>query len=145
MGAAKPDSDVNLTIIRNGSEKGLNVQLGELKDKLKPAEQDKQPESKIGLNVKEITPELAQKYKLDREEGVIIFNVERGSKAFNAGFRSGDIIVNIDKEEIKSIDDYEKAIEKVVNGKLALFLVKRGESSLYIGYRFEDDKENKEE
>jgi serine protease Do len=145
VGAAKPDSDVNLTIIRNGSEKGLNVQLGELKDKLKPAEQDKQPESKIGLNVKEITPELAQKYKLDREEGVIIFNVERGSKAFNAGFRSGDIIVNIDKEEIKSIDDYEKAIEKVVNGKLALFLVKRGESSLYIGYRFEDDNEKKEE
>jgi len=123
----------------------LNVQLGELKDKQKPAVQDNQPESKIGLNVKEITPQTAKKYNLDREEGVIIINVERGSKAFDAGFRSGDIIVNIDKEEINSIDEYEKAIERVINGKLALFLVKRGENSLYIGYRFEDEKENKEE
>ncbi len=145
VGATKPDSDVNLTIIRNGSEKVLNVQLGELKDKQKPAVQDNQPESKIGLIVKEITPQMAKKYNLDREEGVIIINVERGSKAFDAGFRSGDIIVNIDKEEINSIDEYEKAIERVINGKLALFLVKRGENSLYIGYRFEDEKENKEE
>ena len=145
VGETKPESDVELTIIRNGKEKVLDVHLGELKDAKKPAEtEEEQADSKIGLNVKEITPELAKKYNLDRESGVILFNVERGTKAYNAGFRSGDIITNIDKTEINSIEDYNEAIEKVVEGKLALFLVKRGQNSLYIGYRFSNDDEEEE-
>ncbi len=146
VGATKPDSDVNLTIIRDGKEKVINVQLGELKDAKKAAaEPEESTDNKIGLNVKEITPELAKKYSLERESGVILFNVERGTKAYNAGFRTGDIITNIDKTKINSLTDYNNAIEKVVEGKLALFLVKRGQNSLYIGYRFDDDDEEKEE
>ena len=146
VGETKPDSDVKLTIIRNGKEKVIDVNLGELKDTKKPAENNKnEVDDKIGLNVREITPELAKKYNLDRDSGVIIFNVERGTKAYNAGFRSGDIITNIDKNEINNLEDYNSAIEKVVDGKLALFLVKRGPNSLYIGYRFEDEEDDKEE
>ncbi len=146
VGATKPDSDVSLTIIRDGKEKVLDVQLGELKDAKKAADvPEESVDSKIGLNVKEITPELAKTYKLDRESGVILFNVERGTKAYDAGFRSGDIITSIDKTEINSLDDYNSAIEKVVEGKLALFLVKRGPNSLFIGYRFDKDDEEQEE
>lgn len=146
VGAAKPDSDVNLTIIRDGKEKVLDVKLGELKDAKKASDEpEESTDSKIGLNVKEITPELAKKYNLDRDSGVILFNVERGTKAYDAGFRSGDIITSIDKTEINSLDDYNSAIEKVVEGKLALFLVKRGPNSLFIGYRFDKDDEEQEE
>ena len=49
-------------------------------------------------------------------------------------------VVTIDKTDINTLEDYDKAIEKVVDGKLALFLVKRGENSLYIGYRFSDSE-----
>lgn len=144
VGAAKPDSDVNLTIIRDGKEKVLNVHLGELKDiKKAAAEPEENTDSKIGLNIKEITPELAKKYNLERDSGVILFNVKRGTKAYDAGFRTGDIITNIDKTEISSIDDYNSAIENVVKGKLALFLVKRGQNSLYIGYRFDNNEDKK--
>jgi len=146
VGATKPDSDVNLTIIRDGKQKVINVHLGELKDTKKAAaEPEDSTDSKIGLNVKEITPELAKKYNLERDGGVILFNVERGTKAYDAGFRTGDIITNIDKTEINSIDDYNGAIEKVVEGKLALFLVRRGPNSLYIGYRFDNNEDVKEE
>ena len=144
VGAAKPNSDVILTIIRNGKKKVIDVQLGELKDAKKAAaEPEESTDSKIGLNVKEITPEMAKKYNLDRDSGVILFNVERGTKAYDAGFRSGDIITNIDKTEINSMDDYNNAIENVIKGKLALFLVKRGQNSLYIGYRFNEDENKK--
>ena len=145
VGETKPESDVNLTIIRNGKEKVVDVHLGELKDTKKAAaEPEESIDSKIGLNVKEITPELAKKYNLDRDSGVILFNVERGTNAYNAGFRTGDIITNIDKTEINSIEDYNEAIDRVVEGKLALFLVRRGQNSLYIGYRFENDDKNEE-
>ena len=72
-----------------------------------------------------------------------MFNVQRGTEAYDAGFRTGDIITNIDKTEINSIDDYNSAIENVVEGKLALFLVKRGQNSLYIGYRFDNNEDKK--
>ena len=142
VGVAKPESDVNLTILREDKDKKLEeikveVKLGELKDQdqSKDTKED-ESESKLGLNVKEITPEMVNRFKLDQDSGVIIVNVARGSKAFEAGFRSGDVIINIDKNDITNIEDYNKVVNEIAKDKLALFLVKRGKNTYYIGYRF---------
>ena len=144
VGVAKPDSDVTLTIIRDGNEKVLKVKLGELKDQVPGSDKTEETEDKLGLNVQEITPELVNRYKLEQDSGVIIVNVARGSNAYEAGFRTGDIIVSIDKNEISDMKDYNRVVGEISKDKLALFLVKRAGNTYYIGYRFPKDKNEEE-
>lgn len=136
-----PGSKVDLTIIRNGEEKDMELTLGELKDS-KDKAQKLSTDKKLGMNVEEITPEIASRYNLQNEQGVIITDVDRASDAREAGFRPGDIILQIDKKQIQSLEDYNNAVEQLSEGKLALFLVKRGDTTLYVGYRLSENTDN---
>lgn len=129
-----PGTEVELGIIRDGEQKTVNLTLGELKDSDAGG---RKPDSdkKLGLSVEEITPEIATRQNLDSQNGVIITEVERASEAWEAGFRPGDIILQIDKKQINDLEDYNQAVEAMSEGQLALFLVKRGDNTLYVGYR----------
>jgi len=56
----------------------------------------------IGINVQDLTPELVQAFNLPRHQGVIISKVQTNSSAYDAGLRSGDIVLSINQREIKS-------------------------------------------
>ena len=58
--------------------------------------------------------------------------MEQVSPAADAGLRRGDLIKEINKVEIESLDDYKKAMDKVGDEKSFLALIKRGENTLYI-------------
>lgn len=135
----KPGSVVIVTILREGVEREIKVVLGELKDQ-KAESEVRDSSDKFGFSVEEITPELVRKFKLDQDEGVMVVNVARGTRAWEAGFRLGDVILKIDKMDIRGIDDYDNAIEKFKDGGLALFLVKRVKNTLYIGYRLSEEE-----
>ena len=138
VGVSKPESNATITIIRDGAEQEIQLLLGELKD-TKASVSSNDSNNKFGLNVEEVDPENVKKFKLDQEKGVVIVDVEKGSKVWEAGFRSGDIILKIDKVDISNLQDYKKALEQVDKGELSLFLVKRAKNTLYIGYRLSDE------
>jgi serine protease DegQ len=50
----------------------------------------------IGVEPQDVTPELAEAFRLTRKEGAIIAGVMRGGPADRAGVRTGDILVEID-------------------------------------------------
>lgn len=129
-----PGSQVELVVIRNGEEKEIELTLGELQDS-KDKAQKLNSDKRLGMSVEEITPELASRHNLEVQKGVIITDVQRASDAWEAGFRPGDVILQVDKKQIDTLEDYNRAIEDMSEGKLALFLVKRGETTLYVGYR----------
>lgn len=57
----------------------------------------------IGVAVQDMTPELAESFKLDKVQGVLISEVLRGGPADKAGIRPGDILVGIgDSTDIDS-------------------------------------------
>jgi len=81
----------------------------------------------IGAGVQELTPELAESFKLGDVKGVLITEVIRNSPAERAGIRAGDILVAIDD---KNIDSWSSMLETVANlppGKVVLTrLVRNG-------------------
>lgn len=143
VGATKPDSNVTLTIIRNGKKMEVKVKLGKLEDDSQSLDKNGTI-VELGMDVTDITPDIARRFSLDNKSGVIIARVKRGSIAYDAGFRSGDIVISIDKKDVSNVKDYNKIIKGIKNkDKPALFLVKRGKSTLYIGIKPFKDKKTK--
>lgn len=81
----------------------------------------------IGAGIQELTPELAESFKLGSAKGVLITEIIRNSPAEQAGMKTGDILVSIDG---KSINDWSAMLETVANlppGKSAIIkLVRNG-------------------
>jgi serine protease Do len=122
---------VTVTVIRDGKEKEFSVTIGELKEKESEAA-TREEKSNLGLTAEQITPDLARRYGLSEDEGILITQVEPGSPADDAGVKRGDIIKEINRKPVKSMSQYLKALEKRKSGENILFLIKRGRNSIWI-------------
>lgn len=129
--------EVILKIIRNHQEKSLKVVTGELKeDRLASmVEEPKGVEDELGLATQELTPEQAQHLGLKQKRGVVISEVEPGSPADEAGLQRGDLIEEVNRSPVRSLEDYRKALQKSKASKSFLFLVRRGESTIYTALK----------
>jgi serine protease DegQ len=70
----------------------------------------------IGVESQDITPELADSFGLDRQDGAIIAGVVRDGPADRAGMLPGDILLAIDGKSIGSSDDMLKLIAELRPG-----------------------------
>ena len=86
----------------------------------------------LGMEVQEITPEMAKNYGLSRTSGVIIVQVENGSPAAEAGLTPGDIIVEIDKKPVKDVKTLNDLLARVKEGETVLFLIDRGGTTIFV-------------
>ncbi len=124
---------VKIKVIREGKVKTLKVKI----EKMKDGELAKAggPINNLGMSVQELTPDIAEQLGLETTEGVIVVRVERGSPSHRGGLRRGDVIIQINRHDIKNIDDYRSAMRKFKKGDTALFLIIRGSSSFYAAIR----------
>ena len=54
-----------------------------------------------------MTPELAQRYQLEGVQGVVVTHVEPGSPAEDAGFRVGDVVLEVNRHPVGSVSDFK--------------------------------------
>ena len=87
--------------------------------------------SGLGVTVQPVTPEVARQLELKDATGVVVTRVDPQGAASEAGLQRGDVIVEIDRKPVKSVDDFEKAIAKN-GGKQVLMRVQRGGTALYV-------------
>jgi serine protease Do len=86
-----------------------------------------------GLSVQDITPELAQRLGLNPDEqGVVISGVAPGSPAEEAGLQPGDVVKELNRQEIQNLNDYNQAIEKAKQDKSLLLVIKRGGTTHFV-------------
>ncbi|MGB7291007.1 MAG: DegQ family serine endoprotease [Thermodesulfobacteriota bacterium] len=139
VGVVQPGTKEDLKLVRDGVEREVSVKIGELPENLAVGEDKSQEvsEEKLGLVVQGITPQIADRLNLDESMGVIVTNVSPGSVAQETGFRPGDVIVEINNKSIKNMKDYDKATAKLEKGESTLFLVKRGENTIYLAVKIE--------
>jgi len=75
----------------------------------------------IGVEPQDITPELADAFRLPRKEGAIVAGVMRGSPAERAGVRVGDILVDVDGKPITGTTTMLDVIAQLPPGTTATF------------------------
>jgi serine protease Do len=127
------EKKVRMKVLRDKKEVMLNVTVGELKDEEVVASVPEKGE--LGLTVQKITPQMAESLGLDKPEGVVVTAVEPGSAADEAAIRRGDVILEIDRKAVRSLDEYKKAVSVIRKGKGILFLVRRGENTLFLALK----------
>ena len=131
-----PGAKVELEIIRNGERRFLPVDLGERKEDAVmaaiPAPQvPVLPELKLGLNVQDLTPELAEKFKIKDKKGVLVSKVESGSAAQEQGLREGDLIKEFNRQPVNSADEFKSALSQIKKGDSVLLRVVRENRAFY--------------
>lgn len=129
VAVAKPGRDAEVVIIREGTRKTFNVLIDKLKDSGQTADA---VSKKLGLNVQEITPDLAETLKLSSTEGILVSDVEFGSSAGEAGIRRGDVILEINRKKIKNLAEYEESLKETKTGDNILFLIQRGGGTVFV-------------
>ncbi|MBU3912062.1 MAG: trypsin-like peptidase domain-containing protein [Candidatus Omnitrophica bacterium] len=110
-----------LEIVRKRKVYSVDVEIGERPEDRglavsKKAQIDQGPAAQPpknwnGIEVSEITQDIAARFKLSPGSGVIVAGVEQGSVAEDAGIRVGDIIHEINRQPIKNITEYNDAIK----------------------------------
>ena len=118
-----PDTEVEITILRDDKEISKKVNITEKQTLTAGVGKKDSTESqeKLGLEVKELTDELAEQYDLKGQKGVIITKILSGSLAERAELQAGDLITEINGYVVKNIDDYRKAVEKIEEKKSVEF------------------------
>ena len=128
-----PGKTVPVKILRNSKDMTLNVAVGEMKESREVVASSR--EGNLGLSVQPLTPELASNLGIDKTDGVVVTSVQPGSPGDDAGLQQGDVIAEINHKRIRSLADYNAAISEAGKNKTVLFLVRRGEGSLFLALK----------
>jgi serine protease Do len=128
-------TSVSVKVRRGGDEESFTVTVGEL-DEGEQAEASGASSEQLGLAVQTLTAEIAENLGLDRGvRGVVVTEVEPDGPAAEAGLRRGDVIAEVNRRPVHNAGQYEKAIGMSGKGKSVLFLVRRGDNTIFLAIR----------
>jgi serine protease Do len=84
----------------------------------------------LGLSVKSLTREQAQEFvdqlHLDKQQGVLVTNVQPSGFALDLGVHHGDIILSINHHPLASAEDFNRLQSSLKSGDDVLLLIARG-------------------
>jgi serine protease Do len=124
---------VPIEVIRNGKHLALSATIKELKEQqVASAENPGEAGASWGLQVRDLTPELAQQLGLHSSKGVVVTGVKQDSAAADANLQQGDQILEINHKKIANADEFASLARQAQKSKSqALLLVQRGNATLY--------------
>ena len=111
---------VELTVWRKGQTLKVPVTTGELPNEIsrasnepaRPPQEKQQELGKFGLQVQELTKEMAQRFKLGVQKGVIVTDVEDNSLAAQQGIEREDVITEVDGKPVSDVKSFREALNK---------------------------------
>ena len=127
-----PGKKAGVEVMRDGKKKMLTIELVERKDEAVTASIPKQPETFLGLSVQDLTPEIAERFKIKDDKGAIVTKVEPGSAAESEGLKEGDLIKEVNREKVNSAVDFKNLMEKTKKTEAVLLRVTRENRAFFI-------------
>ncbi|MFA6137476.1 MAG: Do family serine endopeptidase [Sulfurimonas sp.] len=118
IGSYAPSKVVNIKFLRDKKVQTINVTLASLDNSTVAGQFEYE-----GIEVVSLTSSDKQQLNTNMN-GVLVINVKGNSIAQTIGIRKGDIIIQIEDSEIKTLNDFKRATES--EGKKRVFLYRRG-------------------
>jgi serine protease Do len=144
IASRKPGAKVELGFVRNGKQQNTSVTIADraklfasrLSDDESGNDENTPKQSKFGITVRKLTPEMAERLDIPAGKGVIVQDVKGGSFAEDIGVGRGDVILEINKQPVNNEDDFSKAESHLKSGEDVVFLVRPRGSSRQDGTIF---------
>ena len=130
----------NIEMVRDGKTINFIVKIGEMPTV--EEEGSEFPKEKVfsvqtGLKVEAVTSEVAKELELPWVKGLVIAEVIPGSSADDMGLQPGDVILEANRIEMSSVDEWEELINKLEPGDTLLLLVFRSGRTYYVPIKVE--------
>jgi serine protease Do len=133
IASRKPGSKVPLGFVRNGKKQDATVTVADraklfaarLGDDDEGGEEAAPKESKLGLTVRAVTSDMADRLDIPAGKGVIVQDVKPSSFADDVGVTRGDVILEINKQQVNSEDDFTRVSSSLKSGQDVVFLVRQ--------------------
>ncbi|MFZ0286753.1 MAG: PDZ domain-containing protein, partial [Terriglobales bacterium] len=133
IASRKPGTKVTLGFVRNGKKKDVAVtvtdraklfsaRLGEDEEGAEPAAPKP---SKLGLTVRAVTSDMADRLDIPAGKGVIVQDVKPGGFADDVGLARGDVILEVNKQAVNTEDDFSRVAATLKSGQDVVFLVRQ--------------------
>ncbi|MEW6102957.1 MAG: Do family serine endopeptidase [bacterium] len=123
--------EVEISLVREGNRITLRVKLEKMPEEGKEETKDSGVFEWLGMSLQDLTEAIKEEFGLSPDEkGVLVSNILQGSKADEGGIRRGDIIKEMDRKEIISLNELKKMTSKIKK-KNILFLIKREKYIFY--------------
>jgi serine protease Do len=140
----KPGSKAKLSFVRNGKKEETTVTIADrqklfatrLGEDEEGNDQEEPKPSKFGLTVRPLTPEIADRLDVPAGKGIIVQDVKPGSFAEDVGLNRGDVILEVNKQPVNSLDDFNRLEGSMKSGQDVVFLVRPRGSSRQDGTIF---------
>jgi serine protease Do len=123
VGRTEVGKTVNVEIIRDKRPLTLRVKVAERPEELEEAAEVSQKAWR-GMEVSELTSDLARRYRIEEQQALVITHVEPGTPASLAGLIPGDVIISINRRRVRNMQEYESLIKKLKGN--ALMRTERG-------------------
>ena len=82
----------------------------------------------LGVRPADLTPQVSERFDIDVESGVLVLSITEDSPAGEAGVREGDVVVGIDGDEIRVVEDLLSRLRQNEPGqRVTLEIVRDGD------------------
>jgi serine protease Do len=125
---------VELAIIRDGQPRSLSVTIANLAQaRSASAPAEGRVAGRLGLELQELTPELAQRIGVKPGKGVVVTEVRPGSPAARAGLAEGDVIREVNRKPVQAPGDVDQGLSRSGSGADQVLLrIERQGASRYV-------------
>jgi serine protease Do len=138
VAATKPGESASAKVIRDGKRRTLNVTVAERPDASRPdvvpAAEESDGDARLGVEVSEVTAEVARRLGTKAGQGVLVQRVLPDAPASRV-LRPGDIIKQVGKSQVNSPNALQKALAGHDANKPLRLLVERDGRTIFLAVR----------
>jgi serine protease Do len=129
----QPGRPARFTVLRDGTRISLEATVTRLEEHEPRAASRAEPQTRLGLVVGPLTPEVARELSLPPDsKGVVVRDVREGSPADEAGLRPADVIMEVNRRPIGSVADLRRMVDRGDKSAPLLLLIRRESAERYV-------------
>jgi len=133
VAAAPVGRESAVTIMREGVERRLDVKIGKQEsEEGAKKEFSKQAHGKWGLQLRDVPPRVAEELGLESERGALVAGVLPGSPADRAALRQGDVILEVNRQPVRSASELKERIAGAGERGALVLLVQSSRGTRYV-------------
>ncbi|MGH7948451.1 MAG: PDZ domain-containing protein, partial [Candidatus Binataceae bacterium] len=140
VGRSPLGHQARLKVVRDKAQREVAITITESREEQLVAATARGPALKgervaYGLYLRDLNTELARELGIEQSTGVVVADVQPGSRADRAGLRARDVIVEVNRTEISNVTSYNNALKDADAGSSPLLLVRRGSNTIYVALK----------